>query len=216
MATKKYLGADGISKLKALISAAFIGKNQGSENAGKVLGIGSDGIVLPVTGGGGGGGNTAIIAADWDEDVTYTVGTYAISSDKLWKCILQNSGEEPEEGTYWTEVTVGGELGTMRMYTESVSNSYNLHCDLAGSVLGKTLYLWGSPSSSMSTNTTYSIGTIQTPALLPSVEWGINVVGNSAGDLMFIRVKTNGDIELVPRVNVPTSGRALAVYLPYI
>ena len=52
MATKKYLGADGIPKLKELIEENFVGKEQGSENAGKVLGIDVDGNVIPVNGGG--------------------------------------------------------------------------------------------------------------------------------------------------------------------
>ena len=47
---RKYLTKEGITKLKALISAAFVGKSQGSANAGKVLGIGADGSVVLTNG----------------------------------------------------------------------------------------------------------------------------------------------------------------------
>ena len=51
MATKKYLGAVGIAKLKELITAAFVSKSQGSANAGKVLGVDSGGDVAPAAAG---------------------------------------------------------------------------------------------------------------------------------------------------------------------
>ena len=186
------------SNLDSALAEKINGKvdvNQGAANAGKVLGIGSDGIVVPVTGGGGGqdgksayelavqqgyvgtldqwlaslhgadgadgtdgtdgtdgvsptvavtdisgghrvtitdaqgphvfdvmdgqggggGGSTDIVAPAWDADETYEAGECVVCGGKLWKCILQHSGEAPEEGTYWTEITVCGELGGIKL-----------------------------------------------------------------------------------------------------
>lgn len=46
----------------------------------------------------------------WNSSKTYAVGEYCISDNGLWKCKVQHSNQKPSEGTYWTRVTVMGEL----------------------------------------------------------------------------------------------------------
>lgn len=49
----------------------------------------------------------------WNSSTTYKVGDYCIYSNALYKCKVQNSNTVPTNATYWTKVTVGGELGTI-------------------------------------------------------------------------------------------------------
>lgn len=51
-----------------------------------------------------------IVSDKWNNSVTYNVGEYCIYKDTLWKCLLQNNGQTPEEGTYWTKVNIGSEI----------------------------------------------------------------------------------------------------------
>ena len=53
------------------------------------------------------------ISDEWNSATTYEVGQYCIYNNSLWKCILQNNGQTPEEGTYWTKVSVGSEFNTL-------------------------------------------------------------------------------------------------------
>ena len=49
----------------------------------------------------------------WSSTVTYAVGQYCIYNNILWKCLVQHSGQTPQEGTYWTKVsldTLGSEI----------------------------------------------------------------------------------------------------------
>lgn len=55
---------------------------------------------------------SGVIAEVWDANKTYTVGSYCIYSNSLWKCLVQNSGQTPTEGTYWTKTNVVSEIKT--------------------------------------------------------------------------------------------------------
>lgn len=58
----------------------------------------------------GGADDTSIISDAYDELKTYVVGEYCIYNNSLWKCLVQNNGQTPTEGTYWTNVTVANEI----------------------------------------------------------------------------------------------------------
>lgn len=54
--------------------------------------------------------NNDIISDAWNASTTYAVGQYCIYSNSLWKCLVQNNGQTPSEGTYWTKVSVTNEI----------------------------------------------------------------------------------------------------------
>ena len=54
-----------------------------------------------------------ITAKPWDQNKTYTAGEYCTNAGKYWKCKVQNSGQTPSEGTYWTNSDIGEELGLL-------------------------------------------------------------------------------------------------------
>ena len=42
----------------------------------------------------------------WSSTVAYAVGQYCIYNNILWKCLVQHSGQTPQEGTYWARVSL--------------------------------------------------------------------------------------------------------------
>ena len=61
----------------------------------------------------GGADNTSIISDAYDELKTYVAGEYCIYNNSLWKCLVQNNGQTPTEGTYWTNVSVANEIASI-------------------------------------------------------------------------------------------------------
>ena len=51
-----------------------------------------------------------IISDAWNASTTYAVGQYCIYNNSLWKCLVQNKGQTPKTGTYWTKVSVANEI----------------------------------------------------------------------------------------------------------
>ena len=70
----------------------------------------------------GGADDTSIISDAYDELKTYVVGEYCIYNNLLWKCLVQNNGQTPTEGTYWTNVTVTNEIASLN---ESLDVKYD-------------------------------------------------------------------------------------------
>lgn len=58
-----------------------------------------------------------LISDAWNASTTYAVGKYCIYNNSLWKCLVQNKGQTPKTGTYWTKVSVANEI-------TSVNNSF--------------------------------------------------------------------------------------------
>lgn len=54
--------------------------------------------------------NNDIISDAWNASTTYEVGQYCIYNNSLWKCLVQNIGQTPTEGTYWTKASITSEL----------------------------------------------------------------------------------------------------------
>ena len=71
------------------------------------------------------GGNQSIIADAYDELKTYVEGEYCIYNNSLWKCRVQNIGQTPTEGTYWTNVSVANEITSINSSLTSLG-SYTL------------------------------------------------------------------------------------------
>lgn len=67
--------------------------------------------------------DNSIIGDSWTSSKTYTVGEYAISGDKLWKCKVQNTNTIPSEGTYWKCVSVTDVL-TPTVVTRTWTNGF--------------------------------------------------------------------------------------------
>ena len=59
------------------------------------------------------GGSQSIISDAYDALKTYVAGEYCIYNNSLWKCLVQNNGQTPTEGTYWTNVSVANEIASV-------------------------------------------------------------------------------------------------------
>ena len=67
----------------------------------------------------GGADDTSIISDAYDELKTYVAGEYCIYNNLLWKCLVQNNGQTPTEGTYWTKVSVANEIALVNSRLDS-------------------------------------------------------------------------------------------------
>ena len=63
------------------------------------------------------------ISDAWNSATAYTVGQYCIYNNSLWKCLVQNIGQEPAEGTYWTKVSVANEIASVNSSLGNVSDA---------------------------------------------------------------------------------------------
>lgn len=54
-----------------------------------------------------------IISDAWISLKTYAAGEYCISGNKLYKCLIANTGTQPPNTTYWEETTCAEELGEL-------------------------------------------------------------------------------------------------------
>lgn len=55
-----------------------------------------------------------VITDAWNGATSYTVGSYCIHNDTLWKCTTANSNQEPTSGsTYWDDTSVADELNEL-------------------------------------------------------------------------------------------------------
>lgn len=75
----------------------------------------------------------------WSASVTYGVGAFVIYNDSLWKCLVQNSGQTPTEGTYWTKTSVAGELQSHDMYAYVANNAGAHNGIYRGKYLGSSV-----------------------------------------------------------------------------
>ena len=67
---------------------------------------------------------SATISDAWNASTTYSVGDYCIYGNQLWKCLAQNSGQAPAEGTYWHQTSVFGEMiKETTIYNETTDSS---------------------------------------------------------------------------------------------
>lgn len=68
----------------------------------------------------------SMISDAWDNTKTYSVGEYCIYNKSLWKCLVQNSGQTPAEGTYWHQTSVGEGLSYRYIGTSVGENDLSL------------------------------------------------------------------------------------------
>ena len=62
----------------------------------------------------------------WSSTVAYAVGQYCIYNNSLWKCLVQHSGQTPQEGTYWARVsldTLGSEISAINHNLSTILSS---------------------------------------------------------------------------------------------
>ena len=50
----------------------------------------------------------------WNNSTIYEVGQYCIYDNKLWKCLVQHSGQTPTNGTYWTQTSIDKEFTELK------------------------------------------------------------------------------------------------------
>ena len=71
-----------------------------------------------------------IISDAWSSSKTYAAGEYCISGNKLYKCLVPNTGTQPPDATYWEETTCAEELGELnsnlanKQATIKIANCY--------------------------------------------------------------------------------------------
>lgn len=70
--------------------------------------------------------DNGIISDEWNSATTYEVGQYCIYNNSLWKCILQHNGQTPEDGTYWTKVSIGSEFNTLNSNFSDIGSTHLL------------------------------------------------------------------------------------------
>ena len=75
----------------------------------------------------GGAGDTSIISDAYDELKTYSAGEYCIYNNLLWKCLVQNNGQTPTEGTHWTNVSVVNEIASVNSSLTVIGNETELY-----------------------------------------------------------------------------------------
>ena len=73
------------------------------------------------------GGSQSIISDAYDELKTYVAGEYCIYNNLLWKCLVQNNGQTPTEGTYWTNVSVANEIASVNSSLTVIGNETDLY-----------------------------------------------------------------------------------------
>ena len=74
----------------------------------------------------------------WSSTVTYAVGQYCIYNNSLWKCLVQHSGQTPQEGTYWARVsldTLGSEINALN--SNLTIKTYNIRDNVPMYTYGK-------------------------------------------------------------------------------
>ena len=62
----------------------------------------------------------------WSSTVAYAVGQYCIYNNSLWKCLVQHSGQTPQEGTYWARVsldTLGSEINALNNNLDTLNTA---------------------------------------------------------------------------------------------
>lgn len=65
---------------------------------------------------------SGIVSDAWDSSVTYDVGDYVIYDNTFWKCLVANTGQTPQEGTYWTKTSTKKEFSELNSNLEQ--NTY--------------------------------------------------------------------------------------------
>lgn len=86
-----------------------------------------------------------IISDAWSSSKTYAAGEYCISGNKLYKCLVANTGTQPPNTTYWEETTCAEELSQLN----SNLTHYVPVCNFSTSTL-KLSYAYA-------TSTTYTV-----------------------------------------------------------
>lgn len=75
-----------------------------------------------------------IVSDAWSSSKTYAADEYCISGNKLYKCLIANSGTQPPNTTYWEETTCAEELSELNnnlTYKTFVTNSTATSFDLS-------------------------------------------------------------------------------------
>ena len=79
--------------------------------------------------------NNDILSDAWNASTTYAVDKYCIYNNSLWKCLVQNKGQTPKAGTYWTKVTVANEITSVNNDIGDISGFTNTDYYSIGSFL---------------------------------------------------------------------------------
>ena len=80
----------------------------------------------------------------WSSTVAYAVGQYCIYNNSLWKCLVQHSGQTPQEGTYWARVsldTLGSEINALNSNLIKTARYEQIYTVSAGEVRTVTITL---------------------------------------------------------------------------
>ena len=63
-----------------------------------------------------------IISDAWSSSKTYAAGEYCISGNKLYKCLVANTGTQPPNATYWEETTCAEEFSELNSNLTELPN----------------------------------------------------------------------------------------------
>lgn len=62
----------------------------------------------------------------WNNSTIYEVGQYCIYDNKLWKCLVQHSGQTPTDGTYWTQTSIDKEFTELKGDLDELDNKFTV------------------------------------------------------------------------------------------
>ena len=151
----------------------------------------------------------------WSSTVAYAVGQYCIYNNSLWKCLVQHSGQTPQEGTYWARVsldTLGSEINALNSNLDTLNTA----------VKGKqtALKTW----TTTFTNVTLKAGTYVITTTIDATVNDINAVvddnftqigvaGNKNGTLILDITNDGTEITIAVFTNTETTGVTLCTVL---
>lgn len=74
---------------------------------------------------GRGSGGSLIVSDEWDSLTVYDIGDYVIYNNTLWKCLVQNNGQIPTDGTYWSKCSVANEISSLNAELSNLTLIFN-------------------------------------------------------------------------------------------
>ena len=147
----------------------------------------------------GGADDTSIISDAYDELKTYVAGEYCIYNNSLWKCLVQNNGQTPTEGTYWTNVSVANEIASVNSSLAVKTGVVTVDSSIYSpkSALRKSgniveVYVYGQLKKNFEKEAPFA-----TIPLEYAPKSNVDVAGRNALGLTLFRIDTNGNISSV-------------------
>ena len=140
-------------------------------------------------------------SSPWSSTTTYTVGQYCIYNNSLWKCLVQHSGQTPQEGTYWTKVsldTLGAEISAINsnLTFKNISDGVPYNITRSGNTV---IFVF----SGMETKTGTSYRDYLTDLNIPKMNAFAPMININTGELIYVIMNGSGIITVASVKGIP-------------